>query len=114
MPPKILPFSFGIDPMNYGDSSSVQCNVFSGDFPLEIKWYFNSRRVFDDSIVITDIGKRLKVLSIDSVNARHAGNYTCRASNEGGVDSYTAELFVNGIFCRNIKICPIHFPKKIF
>lgn len=44
------------------------------------------------------MGKRLSVLMIDSVNARHAGNYTCKARNLWASASYTAELVVNGIY----------------
>lgn len=34
---------------------------------------------------------------IDSVNARHVGNYTCKARNLWASSTYTAQLIVNGI-----------------
>ncbi|XP_035901259.1 Down syndrome cell adhesion molecule-like protein Dscam2 isoform X43 [Anopheles stephensi] len=95
VPPKIFPFSFGDDPMNEGDSGSVQCNVPSGDLPIGIKWYFNGAVIEDPATTITNIGKRAKVLTIDSVDARHAGNYTCEASNLADVVHYSASLVVN-------------------
>ncbi|XP_040165888.1 Down syndrome cell adhesion molecule-like protein Dscam2 isoform X37 [Anopheles arabiensis] len=95
VPPKIVPFSFGDETMNSGDSGSVQCNVLSGDFPLSIRWYFNGYLIDDHTVTITSIGKRLSVLNIDSVHGRHAGNYTCEAQNKAETVSYTTELLVN-------------------
>ncbi|XP_058830703.1 cell adhesion molecule Dscam2 isoform X48 [Topomyia yanbarensis] len=95
VPPRILPFSFGEETLNSGESASVQCNVHSGDFPLKIRWYVNGLLILDPTITVTNIGKRLKVLSIDAVQGRHAGNYTCEASNQAAVDTYSAELLVN-------------------
>lgn len=97
VPPKIVPFSFGDETMNSGDSGSVQCNVLSGDFPLSIRWYFNGYLIDDHTVTITSIGKRLSVLNIDSVHGRHAGNYTCEAQNKAETVSYTTELLVNGL-----------------
>lgn len=82
--------------MNSGESASVQCNVHSGDFPLQIRWYIGDLLILDPTITVTNIGKRLKVLSIDAVQGRHAGNYTCEASNRAATVSYSAELLVNG------------------
>lgn len=48
-------------------------------------------------IIVTETGKRTKQLTIDSVDARHAGEYTCIASNIAGSVSRTAVLAVNGI-----------------
>jgi len=36
------------------------------------------------------------MLSIDSVQARHAGKYSCRAKNHAAAVNYTTELIVNG------------------
>lgn len=97
VPPKIFPFYFGDEPMNYGDSVSVQCSVPSGDLPIGIRWYFNGKDIDDPAIAITNIGKRSKALTIDSVTASHAGNYTCEASNKADIIQFSAELFINGM-----------------
>ncbi|KAL1402987.1 hypothetical protein pipiens_000011, partial [Culex pipiens pipiens] len=78
--------------MNYGDSVSIQCNVPSGDLPIGIRWYFNGATINDPSVVVTNVGKRSKVLTIDSVTGWHAGNYSCEASNKPEVVHFTAEL----------------------
>lgn len=84
--------------MSYGDSVSVQCSVPSGDLPIGIRWYFNGEDINDPAIAITNIGKRSKALTIDSVTASHAGNYTCEASNKADIIHFSAELFINGTF----------------
>lgn len=97
--PKIASFDFGNEPSNSGDSASVQCLVTSGDFPIDFKWLFNERPVSEIfGISTVKLGKRTYALTIDSVSGKHAGNYTCEASNSAGIDRYTAELFVDGTF----------------
>lgn len=46
--------------------------------------------------MITSLGDRISVLSIQSVAADHNGEYTCTAENPAGVADYTATLTVNG------------------
>ena len=103
MAPKIAHFDFGEQPANFEDSVSLNCLVSSGDLPLDIEWLFNDYPLNSYSgITATKMGKRLSVLMIDSVNARHAGNYSCNARNQWAFSSYHAQLVVNGI--NNLKI----------
>ncbi|XP_052873092.1 cell adhesion molecule Dscam2 [Anopheles cruzii] len=100
VPPKIAPFSFGDDPMNYGESASVTCNVISGDLPIEIEWFFNGQPLTRyrhqlAKLNVADFGKRTKALSIDEVDARYAGVYSCRATNVASSVEYANELIVN-------------------
>uniref|UniRef100_A0A1A9WR31 Ig-like domain-containing protein n=1 Tax=Glossina brevipalpis TaxID=37001 RepID=A0A1A9WR31_9MUSC len=91
--PKIAHFDFGDEPANFEDSVSVNCLVASGDLPLDIEWGFNDYPINSYSGVNTSkMGKRLSVLMIDSVNARHVGNYTCKARNLWASTAYTAQL----------------------
>lgn len=101
--PKIAPFDFGNEPSNSGDSASVQCLVTSGDLPLNFKWLFNERPVSEIfGISTVKLGKRTYALTIDQVSGKHAGNYTCEASNAAGVYRYSAELSVIGKIIRSI------------
>ncbi|XP_062698639.1 cell adhesion molecule Dscam2 isoform X48 [Aedes albopictus] len=99
VPPKITAFAFGEEPLNYGDSASVYCSVSSGDMPVFIEWLFNGIPIHQvsemDKINIADVGRRSKVLSIDNVDGRYAGNYTCKASNIADSAYHSAELIVN-------------------
>lgn len=98
MVPKIADFDFGDKPSNFGDSASVTCLITSGDIPVEFKWLFNNKPLMAyDSVSTTKIGKRSSVLTIESVNGNHAGNYTCQVSNNANnTVNFTAMLIVNG------------------
>lgn len=56
------------------------------------------------------LGKRNSVMTIESVNGRHAGNYTCQASNFAATVNYTAVLVINGTTTKSIsKVVLINF-----
>lgn len=90
-------FDFGDEPASFGESASVQCLLTSGDSPVSFKWLFNNRPVSEVSGISTvKLGKKSSAMTIDSVSGKHAGNYTCQASNSAAVVNYTAALTVNG------------------
>lgn len=90
-------FDFGDGPSNYNDAASVQCLVTSGDLPISFKWFFNQMPVtYVSGISTVKLGNKISALSIDSVTEKHAGNYTCQASNSASIVNYTAELVVKG------------------
>lgn len=88
----------GDEPANWGDAVTATCTVFKGDFPIDIQWSLNGKPISHDypDITISSSSKRVRVLTIDAVAARHAGEYTCSASNAAGGTSYSASLAVNG------------------
>lgn len=90
--------------MNSGDAASVLCSITKGDFPVDFTWLLNGRRIIsDDNISIMRSNKRTSQLSIDSVQAEHAGEYMCIAHNKAGNASHSTSLQVNGTF-RNIRM----------
>lgn len=96
-PPKIAPFDFGEAPANFEDSVSVNCLVTSGDLPIDIEWLFGGEPInFSTGIAVLRGGKRTSLLTIDSVHAGHAGNYSCKARNKAASSEYSAALVVNG------------------
>lgn len=95
--PRIVPFTFEKGPASTGQDITVMCAVPDGDLPIEISWYLNEKSLVEYSgISSTKFGKRNQVLSIESVDAQHSGNYTCSARNKAGSVSYTTELKVYG------------------
>ncbi|XP_061517337.1 cell adhesion molecule Dscam2 isoform X10 [Anopheles gambiae] len=95
VPPILLPFDFGEEPVDVHSTTSVTCAVAKGDPPIEINWLFNGSKLFtSDGILITKSGQKISFLSIESVQARHAGNYTCVARNRAGFAEHTSELKV--------------------
>lgn len=107
MAPQLAPFTFGDEAANAGEMATVQCAVIKGDLPIEVAWSFNGRAInangaFDEhnydnpDIVISRNSKRASALTIESVAARHAGEYTCTASNTAGTATHSSILSVNG------------------
>uniref|UniRef100_A0A1B0GLK3 Ig-like domain-containing protein n=1 Tax=Lutzomyia longipalpis TaxID=7200 RepID=A0A1B0GLK3_LUTLO len=96
VPPKIAPFDFGDEPLNFGEPASVQCTILGGDLPINVTWLLNNKSVdiFAD-ISVAKIGKRVNVLTIEAVTGHHAGLYSCYATNRAGATDYSAQLAVN-------------------
>lgn len=93
-----MPFTFEEGPAQTGQSISLTCSVVDGDLPLQISWFLNERPIEDvEGLSQGTIGRRISVLSIESVQADHAGLYMCRAKNKAGHTEYSTELKVNGI-----------------
>lgn len=108
MAPKIAPFDFGDEPLNFGEPASVQCTILGGDLPISVTWMLNNKSVdelFD--ISKSKIGQRINVLSIESVTAHHSGTYTCISKNIAGITSHSAILTVNGV--KNINLYILHY-----
>jgi len=106
--PQLAPFTFGDEAANAGEMATVQCAVIKGDLPIDIIWSFNGRVIdiangaFDEhnynpDIVISRSSKRASQLTIESVAARHAGEYSCTASNTAGTATHSSVLSVNGM-----------------
>ncbi|XP_050461760.1 cell adhesion molecule Dscam2 isoform X4 [Cataglyphis hispanica] len=105
--PQLAPFTFGDEAANAGEMATVQCAVIKGDLPIDIIWSFNGRVIdtangafdehnYDNSdIMISRGSKRASQLTIDSVAARHAGEYSCTASNTAGTATHSSVLSVN-------------------
>jgi hypothetical protein len=97
VPPVVQPFSFGEVAMNSGQVVTEPCSVIEGDHPLQLRWLFDGEPIKPRSgATVFNIGERSAILSIASVEHSHAGNYTCVAENEAGIDSHTATLIING------------------
>lgn len=102
VPPLIVPFTFGDEPTNFGDSVGIQCTVTKGDLPINIEWTLNGQLI--DSVRATELGivigrmsSKSGSLNVDYVNGEHRGLIACRATNPAGTSEFAAELLVNGI-----------------
>lgn len=98
VPPQIAPFDFGSEPINEGEFVSTQCSVHKGDLPINISWLHNNISIgYVDGVLVSKVGSKVSMITIDSVNHRHTGMYTCVAENKAGVATYFTTLNVNGI-----------------
>lgn len=94
--PQIHPFSFD-ETINSGDVVSLTCFVSKGDLPLNISWTLNGQNIVNmDGVVTGSMNRRNSILSVESVQAYHTGEYTCVAENIAGVTKYSSYLNVNG------------------
>lgn len=64
---------------------------------MKILWKLNENPLESgDGIMISSLGTRVSFMMIESVEGRHAGNYTCSAQNRAGMKHFMAELEVIG------------------
>lgn len=92
-----MPFTFGEESLNVGDPVTVTCAVIGGDKPMTVLWTFQGSNVSQDiGISTVPLGDSGSILTIGSVRAGHAGNYTCLVRNQAGMISQTSLLRVTG------------------
>lgn len=96
--PQIQHFDFGNEPVNEGETVSVQCTILKGDSPLNITWKLNKRGIASGQGIVINNMKRVSLITLESVHAEHAGTYECIVANKAGVASYSSELNINGIW----------------
>lgn len=73
------------------------CVVVDGDPPFKFTWFKDGKDVTDipgiSSAVVDDF---TSTLSIETLGALSNGNYSCRVSNNAGMDEKHDVLLVNG------------------
>lgn len=95
--PQILPLDFGEESFNFGDPVTLTCSIHKGDLPINLSWLHNNISIgYNDGILVSKIGQRNSVITIEAVNDDHRGIYTCVAVNKAGFASSSAKLNVNG------------------
>jgi Down syndrome cell adhesion molecule-like protein 1 len=78
------------------------CSVNKGDLPIKIWWSLADTDGHDrnlstsEKLVIAQTGNKVSLINIESVEARHRGNYTCWAKNRAGIAQHSAYLSING------------------
>lgn len=93
-----MPFDFGDESINTGDTVGVQCLVNKGDLPMEVRWVLDSSPIVSgqNGISIVKLSQRTSTLNINSVEGMHRGIFKCVVSNAAGTVEHSAELNVNG------------------
>lgn len=77
--------------------ATINCAIVRGDGPFEMFWKKNDRKIdSNDGIIIIRSGQRLSILNIESVQPRHAANFTCVVKSQAGIIEHTAQLHING------------------
>ena len=99
--PKIEHFVFR-DDFKEGQGLRQTCFVSEGDPPMLVSWFRDGAPVPPELTVRID--EVTSLLAISSLAPRHAGNYSCVASNEVAVASVTARLVVRGNLHRTLSL----------
>ncbi|GAB6020998.1 Down syndrome cell adhesion molecule-like protein 1 [Chamberlinius hualienensis] len=95
VPPKVIPFSFLDDQFYKGMRSLVTCAISQGDQPLTFEWLKDGKAIpMNIGIVTRKYDQNTDSLSIENVDSRHSGNYTCIVRNQAGKAMHTAQLMV--------------------
>ena len=102
-----MPFLFPNKLLNEGMRSAVSCQILEGSLPITFRWEKDGVGLslpgstsIMDGVSIRSNDEYSSTLIIDHLQFRHRGNFTCLASNSAGSASHTAELTVNGTYCK--------------
>lgn len=93
-----MPFDFGDESFNSGDSTAVNCMISKGDLPLQIHWTLNGDPIVNqlNHMQVVRLSPRFSSLSIDDIGGAHRGTFRCIASNQAGRSEAQSDLKVNG------------------
>jgi hypothetical protein len=96
--PKIVPFST-VALLQRGERVTITCTMAKGDVPLNILWLKDGiplANTEDERVKILTFDHYNSMLTIESLELRHVGNYTCQAANAAGMASHSQAVLVNG------------------
>ncbi len=96
--PKIVPFST-VALLQRGERVTITCTMAKGDLPLNILWLKDGiplANTEDERVKILTFDHYNSMLTIESLELRHVGNYTCQAANAAGMASHSQAVLVNG------------------
>jgi hypothetical protein len=74
--PKLKQFSTDEEPLFYEESFQLTCSVIHGDSPFTFQWLFQNNTIENTFDIKVENSKKRSILTIDSVSAKHAGEYT--------------------------------------
>lgn len=108
--PVLLPLTFSSEYASEGDYVQLTCVASKGDQPMTFSWTLGGEPIIQTmGLSAVAVGRQTSLLIVQSVTFRHAGNYTCLASNDGGQARQSAELIVKGTM--DVYICLAMFIK---
>jgi Immunoglobulin I-set domain len=94
--PRLKPFSSDDEPLYLDDFYQLYCTVIHGDSPFTFHWLFQNKTVEEIYDIKVENTNKRSILTIDSVSAKNAGEYTCKVLNKAGFTTITTSLVVKG------------------
>ena len=99
--PKIVPFSRRTSSLQKGERITLTCTIAKGDTPISIIWQKDEEHIKTsekaDDIKVIAFDEFNSMLTIEDLDVRHIGNYSCLASNSAGTAIHYQTIHVNGI-----------------
>ena len=92
-----MPFSAPSN-LQQGDRATLTCTVARGDSPLTLMWMKDGEPIpmGESTYKVLNFDEFNSMLTLESLNLEHIGNYSCRASNPAGSSSVETQLIVYG------------------
>nr|XP_045620714.1 Down syndrome cell adhesion molecule-like protein Dscam2 [Procambarus clarkii] len=73
---------------------SVACSLLSGDLPISLRWSRDGRPLPRDPVLTETHSQFFSNLVFSDIRGRHAGEYTCTASNSAASSTASATMHV--------------------
>ncbi|KAK8745262.1 hypothetical protein OTU49_000092, partial [Cherax quadricarinatus] len=73
---------------------SVACSLLSGDLPISLRWSRDGRPLPRDPVLTETHSQFFSNLVFADIRGRHAGEYTCTASNSAAASTISATMDV--------------------
>lgn len=93
--PKINPFHFS-EELGTGMRVVVICSVIDGDPPFNFIWYKDGIVLQENNQVSFKYHEVMSTLMISNLGPESNGNYTCKVTNDGGMDEKFDVLSMKG------------------
>ncbi|RWS11618.1 hemicentin-1-like protein [Dinothrombium tinctorium] len=93
-PPKVIPLA--TLPISEGSRFRTICGVLQGSEPLQFEWFKDGISIssINNKNILIDTTSSISTLTINNVELRHNGNYTCIVRNHLGSDSTSVNLTI--------------------
>ncbi|XP_068200860.1 cell adhesion molecule Dscam1-like [Palaemon carinicauda] len=92
-PPVLAELKFP-DGLVEGMRFSLACSLLSGDLPISLRWTRDGRPLPQDPVLTETHSRFFSNLVFSDIRARHAGQYTCTASNVAATSTVIAVMHV--------------------
>ncbi|KAI1289145.1 Hemicentin-2 [Halotydeus destructor] len=93
--PAIIKQSSNLFKSQEGEKFTLSCTLNKGTNPMEFSWMKNGLPLVGREVKIVNIETLfMTTLTIEKLESRDAGNYTCKAENVAGQDSHTLQLTI--------------------
>ena len=92
-----------MDPtLRLGERLTLTCAVTTGDLPLTMSWVVNEAPVGGRHVKILQINSFTSILSIDSLQLGHSGNYSCVVRNPAARVTQSQLVLIRGTQSRHL------------